>query len=258
MTQTGGSINLFSMVKKILFFIFLISGLGFNDNSFKKEQLKFGRVRAAYSEKWSAVKGKLLKAGIDTSHFELFIRAFKREAELEVWARSNKTQYKLVETYAICSSSGELGPKRRQGDGQVPEGFYHLSVFNPTSSYHLSLGINYPNKSDKIIVGDANPGGDIMIHGNCVTIGCMPLTDAKIKEVYIMAVEARGGGQQNIPVHIFPSRLTEEKFTWLKTKAGDGKMMEFWTNLREGYTFFENKKTIPSITVDQSGKYLFK
>ncbi|MBL7891277.1 MAG: hypothetical protein JNL63_01500, partial [Bacteroidia bacterium] len=133
------------MVKKILFFIFLISGLGFNDNSFKKEQLKFGRVRAAYSEKWSAVKGKLLKAGIDTSHFELFIRAFKREAELEVWARSNKAQYKLVETYAICSSSGELGPKRRQGDGQVPEGFYHVSVFNPTSSYHLSLGINYPN-----------------------------------------------------------------------------------------------------------------
>lgn len=246
------------MANRILFFIFLITVFGFKENSFKKEQLKFSRVKLAYSEKWSKVKDKLLKAGIDTSHFELFIRAFKQDAELEVWARSKTTQYKLVETYSICSSSGELGPKRRQGDRQVPEGFYQVSVFNPTSNYHLSLGINYPNKSDKIIVGTANPGGDIMIHGNCVTIGCLPLTDAKIKEVYIMAVEARGGGQQNIPVHIFPSRLTEEKFSRLKTKAVDGNMLAFWNNLRDGYTFFENKKTIPSITVDQSGKYIFK
>lgn len=242
---------------------FIIGMMGFTclcytSNSFKSDQLKFSRVKTAYSEKWSTVKGKLIKAGIDTSRFELFIRAFKREAELEVWARSKNIPYKLVETYTICSSSGELGPKRRQGDGQVPEGFYQVSVFNPTSSYHLSLGINYPNKSDKIIVGNANPGGDIMIHGNCVTIGCIPLTDAKIKEVYIMAVEARGNGQQNIPVHIFPSRFTEEKFTWLKAKAGDGKMLAFWTNLREGYTFFENNRSLPSISVDGKGKYIFR
>lgn len=243
------------------YFIIAVTGLvclSYTGNSFKTEQLKFSRVKTAYVEKWNTVKGKLVKAGIDTSRFEIFIRAFKREAELEVWARSKNARYKLVETYSICSSSGELGPKRRQGDGQVPEGFYQVSVFNPISSYHLSLGINYPNKSDKIIAGNANPGGDIMIHGNCVTIGCIPLTDAKIKEVYIMAVEAHGGGQQNMPVHIFPSRLTEDQFTWLKAKTGDGKMLAFWTNLREGYLFFENKKSLPSITVDQSGKYIFK
>lgn len=230
---------------------------GFTVNNFKKEQIKYPNVRTAYKEKWALVKEKLSKAGIDTSHFEIFIRVFKQEAKLEVWAKStNVIQYKLVETYAICQSSGVLGPKRKQGDGQVPEGFYQVGSFNPLSEFYLALGVSYPNKSD-IIKGDkTDPGGDIMIHGNCVTIGCMPLTDDKIKEVYIMAVEARNNGQQVIPVHIFPANLTSQGMAKLKSGTNDMEKIKFWTNLQTGYAYFETNKILPEITINKNGDYV--
>jgi len=248
------------MKKSILFFTAILFAFAFTEPNFKKEQLKNSRVRTAYADKWGLVKGKLQKAGIDTSHFEIFIRVFKQDAELEVWAKSKKVpQFKLVEKYAVCSSSGTLGPKRRQGDGQVPEGFYKVEVFNPNSNYYLSLGINYPNKSDKIISAGVNAGGDIMIHGNCVTIGCMPLTDDKIKEVYIMAVEARNGGQAAIPVHIFPTRMNDKGMELLRGMVKDDKeRLQFWNNLKEGYVFFEEKKTEPLISVDEKGRYILR
>jgi len=231
--------------------------VSFTTESFKKEQLKNPNVRTAYKEKWSLVKEKLVKAGVDTSHFEIFIRVFKQEAKLEVWAKSkNATQYKLVETYAICQSSGVLGPKRKQGDGQVPEGFYQVKSFNPQSKFYLALGVSYPNKSDLIKGDQTDPGGDIMIHGNCVTIGCMPLTDDKIKEVYVVAVEARNKGQQLIPIHIFPTPLTPQGIARLKSVTTDEAKIKFWTNLQSGYTYFENKKLIPGITINNNGDYL--
>jgi murein L,D-transpeptidase YafK len=230
--------------------------VGFTTNNFKKEQLRYPNVRTAYKEKWALVKEKLTKAGVDTSHFEIFIRVFKQDAKLEVWAKSkNITPYKLVETYAICQSSGVLGPKRKQGDGQVPEGFYQVGSFNPTSEFYLALGVNYPNKSDKIKGDQTDPGGDIMIHGNCVTIGCMPLTDDKIKEVYIMAVEAKNKGQQSIPIHIFPAKLTSQGMAHLKSITNDAAKIKFWANIQQGYLYFENKKLLPEITVDEKGDY---
>src|ERR1700741_465099 len=165
-----------------------------NAQSFKAEQQKAARVKTAYSEKWEDLKKEMQKKGIDANGFEMYIRVFKQEKKVEVWLRSKtEKEFKAFKTYDICASSGVLGPKRRQGDGQVPEGFYTVAAFNPYSSYYLSLGVSYPNASDRII-GKNNLGGDIMIHGNCVTIGCMPLTDTYIKEVYVMAVEARNGG----------------------------------------------------------------
>ena len=236
----------------------LIAGflLGFTSDSFKKDQLKYSNVRTAYKEKWALVKGKLNKAGVDTSHFELFIRVFKLDAKLEVWAKSkNMAQFKLVETYAICQSSGGPGPKRKQGDGQVPEGFYEVASYNPQSEFYLALKVSYPNKSDLIKATSGDPGGDIMIHGNCVTIGCIPLTDDKIKEVYLMAVEARNSGQQNIPIHIFPTELNTAGMAHLKTLTNDNTKIGFWTNLQEGYNYFESKKLIPAINTHKSGDY---
>jgi len=231
--------------------------IGFTSDSFKKEQLKYPNVRTAYKEKWAFVKEKLAKAGVDTSHFEIFIRVFKEEQKLEVWAKSNNTtQFKLVETYAICQSSGVLGPKRKQGDGQVPEGFYQVGSFNPQSEFYLALGVSYPNKSDKIKGNQTDPGGDIMIHGNCVTIGCMPLTDDKIKEVYIMAVEARNKGQQVISIHIFPTQLDAKGMAHLKSISTDASKIKFWTNIQQGYSYFETKKLIPAISIDKNGDYV--
>ena len=184
--------------------------------------------------------------------------AFKKDEVLEVWAKSKtEKHYKLFKSYRICSSSGELGPKRHQGDGQVPEGFYHIQVFNPYSNYHLSLGVSYPNESDRII-GKSNLGGDIMIHGNCVTIGCIPLTDTYIKEVYILAVEAKNGGQETLPVHIFPSKMVGLSYSkLLDDYKAYPSLTDFWKNLKTGYDYFETNKSLPKILVDKSGKYTF-
>ncbi|MCW3086009.1 MAG: hypothetical protein JWP12_3375 [Bacteroidetes bacterium] len=225
--------------------------------SFKTEQQKAARVQAAYAEKWSGLKSEMEKKGIDAANFELFIRVLKNDKLVEVWLRSKKeNQYKLFKTYAICYYSGTLGPKRQQGDGQVPEGFYNVAVFNPYSSYHLSLGVSYPNASDKII-GKGNLGGDIMIHGNCLSIGCIPITDDCIKEVYIMAVEARNNGQTTIPISIFPGKMDEKGMAFLnKEYANNPAVLAFWKNLKTGYDYFENKKQLPKISVDKQGKYV--
>ncbi len=246
-------------MKKLAVILFAFAALSFTDSSFKKEQLKYPHVQAAYKEKWADVKKKLTKAKVDTSGFEIFIRVFKHDASLQVWARSKKSEkFSLVETYPICASSGTMGPKRKEGDNQVPEGFYSVNAFQAMSEFYLALQVSYPNSSDKIKSDKQHPGGDIMIHGNCVTIGCMPLTDDKIKEVYIMAIEARNGGQQTIPVHIFPTNLDDKGMKWLKENYKDDDKIAFWKNLQTGYNYFETNKTLPKIGVDSKGEYTFK
>ena len=112
----------------------------------------------------------------------------------------------LVRSWPVCASSGDLGPKRRQGDLQVPEGIYRLDKLNPVSSYHLSLHVDYPNRADRIAgkrehIG--NLGGDIMVHGECVTIGCIPIENDPIEELYLAVLDAG----LRPPIHIFPARL---------------------------------------------------
>lgn len=245
-------------MRKITIILLFCSALFINSisaQSFKSSQQKNTRVQTAYAEKWSGLQENLIKKEINKNNFEMFIRVFKNEKILEIWlkSRSEKT-FKLFKTYDICASSGSLGPKRKQGDGQVPEGFYNISVFNPYSNYYLSLGVSYPNASDKII-GKNNLGGDIMIHGNCVTIGCIPLTDTYIKEVYILAVEARSNGQQTIPIHIFPTRLDDKGMRSLADQ--NFQLLDFWKNLKTGYDYFESNKSLPKVTVDKAGKYVF-
>jgi murein L,D-transpeptidase YafK len=118
-------------------------------------------------------------------------------------------QFKLLHTHLFCTNSGIPGPKLKEGDLQIPEGIYHISHFNPQSKFYLSVGLNYPNASDKILSDKQQPAGSIYIHGSCVRIGCIPITDDKIKELYVLAVKAMNNGQQKIPVHISPIRLTD-------------------------------------------------
>jgi murein L,D-transpeptidase YafK len=95
-----------------------------------------------------------------------------------------------------------------------------------------------------------------MIHGNCVTIGCIPLTDTYIKEVYVLAVEARTNGQTSIPVHIFPCRMDEKGMKFLEDEfGGKAALLDFWKNIKPGYDLFEKKKELPKITVDKNGGY---
>lgn len=229
----------------------------FQSTSFKSTQLLHQRVKKAYEEKESTVQKYFEEKKLPTKGYEIFLRAFKQEGILEIWVKyANNPTYTLLHTYQICSSSGVLGPKRKEGDSQVPEGIYQINHFNPQSNFHLSLGIDYPNTSDKILSDRKNPGSAIYIHGNCVTIGCIPITDDKIKELYILAVEARNSGQKKIPVHIFPARLTDANFTTL-VSDGNTSHSSFWKNLQTIFKDFESNKKLKAVKVNEKGEYYF-
>jgi murein L,D-transpeptidase YafK len=190
----------------------------------------------------------------------ILFRAFKKESALEMWAANDANlPFVPISTYKICATSGTLGPKRRFGDVQVLEGFYSLDWFNPQSNFFLSLHISYPNPADRILGSHENPGGDIFLHGNCVTIGCLPITDDGIKEVYWVSVLARTSGQQNIPIYISPARLDDAGFRELATAYRDRPdLIAFWSNLKEGYDRFERDHKVLKISASAGGTYRFE
>lgn len=231
----------------------------FANNSFKKNQIRYPRVRTAVEEKYTLMKNLFEQKNIGYPPKNIFIRVFKEEKILELWARSDSNDYfTLIKSYKICRSSGQLGPKRQEGDRQVPEGFYYINVFNPSSNFYLSMGINYPNESERILGVRGNLGGEIFIHGGCATIGCIPITDDKIKELYLIAVEAKSSRQDKIPVHIFPCRLDDEGFKRVQEEYENNQnLIKFWQNLKEGFDIFEETHQIPEFTVNSRGEYVF-
>lgn len=236
---------------------FLIMAEQLSAQNFKAQQQKFPRVQTAIAEKETVVKQLFASKGLAYPPKSIFLRAFKREGLIELWV-SQTGKFHLLKEYKVCAASGDLGPKRRQGDNQVPEGFYTIERFNPLSNFYLSLGLDYPNASDRILGARGNLGGDIFIHGNCVSIGCMAITDDQIKELYLIVIEARAQGQAKIPVHVFPLRLTEKGMKKLEQRAaGDSTLVAFWRNLKEGFDVFENNRRVPAVTVNKQGRYIF-
>lgn len=222
---------------------------------FKEDQLRYSRVRDAKEASDAVWRARFQASGLAYPPTQILVRVFKAEKDLEVWAAMPDGRIKLVHTFSVCASSGVLGPKRKQGDLQVPEGFYYIDRFNPTSTYHLSLGINYPNASDRILTDARDPGGEIFLHGACVTIGCVPLTDAGIRELYWLAVLARSNGQRNIPVHVFPFRMDETTWNMAKRLYATSPHWPFWEALRGGYWVVQREQRIPKVEVDRNGRY---
>src|ERR1051325_1158262 len=244
-------------VAVLLFSLALMMDQSFAQN-FKSQQAKFPRVQTAIAEKGEAVRRLFAAKHLAFPSNDIFLRAFKREGVLELWAKGDG-KYELIKEYKICAASGSLGPKRRQGDNQVPEGFYYVDRFNPASNFYLSLGVNYPNESDRILGARGSLGGDIFIHGNCVSIGCMAITEEQIKELYVIAVGARAAGQAKIPVHIFPSGMNPQGMKRLEREAAQNPaLLGFWQNLKEGYDLFETRHRLPVVTVDRQGRYVIK
>lgn len=234
------------------------SSFRITDSQFGREQLQFPRVRNAQLRARPRLAARFQQANITQPAAEVFVRVFKRDRELEVWARpEGGTEFRHLTTYAICAAAGKPGPKLRQGDMQVPEGFYFIDLFNPVSQYHLSLRINYPNERDvRASNGRSGLGGDIYIHGDCVSEGCLAITDEGIEEMYWLAVEARAAGQSQIPVHIFPARIDEAELDRIRPLFSDQPgLVEFWETLRPGYEYFEEHRRLPGITVDARGTY---
>lgn len=226
-------------------------------NSFRENQMNYQRVRVAYDECYSTLERQLAEEGTDIQNMEILLRAFKQEQKLEVWTRSKGTG-PLVKsfTYDICRLSGGLGPKRQEGDLQVPEGFYYITLFNPRSNFFLSLGTNYPNRSDRIIGNQESPGSEIFIHGSCVTIGCIPITDRYIKELYVLCVEARNSGQRKIPIYIYPAMLRQGKLAMLIEEYHPTESTEkLWLDLEKSYQLFEESREIQQITFLSDGTH---
>lgn len=236
-----------SAVKISLFCLLLISVLPAHAKD---------RVAAARQTRASAVSELFTAAGVEYPPPELYLRAFKHERQLEVWAGSAGKPLKKVKTYPFCAASGELGPKRQEGDLQVPEGFYTIDLFNPTSAYHLSIRVSYPNESDRIL-GRRPLGGAIMVHGNCVSIGCIAIEDEPIEELYLMTLDAKRRMGRNVPIHIFPRQLDAEGLAALEKAAeSDAALLAFWRGLAPGWSLFEQTRRPPRVSVDaKTGAY---
>ena len=128
----------------------------------------------------------------------------KEERTLQLYAAGTNGQYRLIRSYPILAASGKSGPKLREGDLQVPEGMYRIESLNPNSRFHLSLRINYPNEGDRAQAkteGRKNLGGDIMIHGNAVSIGCLAMGDTAAEELFVLAART---GLRNVQVILSP------------------------------------------------------
>ncbi|MCD8740415.1 L,D-transpeptidase family protein [Mucilaginibacter roseus] len=230
-----------------------------DDAAFMRDQKRSARVKQAYNDKEKLLNEKLKPYGLSLNGINILITAFKTEQHLTVYIKAPaEAKYRKFKTYSVCSMSGVLGPKRRSGDGQVPEGFYYIDRFNPASAYYLSLGLNYPNAADKIRSGKANPGGDIFIHGKCVTVGCLPVTDDYIKEIYVLALQAYQSGQHKIPVYIFPYKFDSISADRISSPyASDKNIIAFWDKLKKGYNQFNARQQELAIRINPAGDYIF-
>ncbi len=181
----------------------------------------------------------------------VFIRIFKKEALLEVWIKKEE-RYVHLKDYAICAYSGHLGPKLREGDKQAPEGFYRVypKQLNPHSKFHLAFNLGYPNAYDR---AHHRTGLFLMVHGNCVSVGCYAMTDAKIEEIYGLVSAALHNGQPYVPVHIFPFRMEDTTMD----AYSESRWYDFWMELKEGYDYFEAEEVPPEVDV-VDGKYVIR
>ncbi|MBX3096374.1 MAG: L,D-transpeptidase family protein [Fimbriimonadaceae bacterium] len=183
------------------------------------------------------------------------MRAIKSEDVLELWGAKPDEPYQLVKAFTIARQSGKPGPKRKEGDRQVPEGCYRIAVFNPESQFHLSLGLNYPNESDLVRSDRAEPGSDIYIHGSNVSIGCLAMTDPIIEQIYSMAENAKKSGQDEIRVDIFPARPGTPE--WNRLFEEYPEHTSFWREIEPAYRQFEISRFPAKFTIGIDGAYHF-
>jgi murein L,D-transpeptidase YafK len=234
-------------VRKLLSFAVATALLGLaacNDESY------LPRNSRHYVPISNEMQGLMAEKGMRT-HAPIMIRAFKKESELEVWKMASSGRYELLKTFPMCRWSGQLGPKVREGDRQVPEGFYAITpqAMNPNSNFYLSFNVGYPNEFDRSF---GRTGSLIMVHGDCSSMGCFAMTDRQIADIYALTREAFAGGQRQIQLQSMPFRMTAENIAKFRNDAH----MPFWRNLKQGNDHFEVTRREPQVTVS-GGRYCF-
>jgi murein L,D-transpeptidase YafK len=199
-----------------------------------------GRSQAPLSEKTLA---EIAAKNMDKES-PILARIFKEEAEMEIWKMNRDGEYALLKTYPICRWSGDLGPKKKEGDRQAPEGFYSITPgqMNPASNYYLAFNTGFPNAYDRAW---GYTGSELMVHGDCSSRGCYAMTDEQIQEIYALARESFFGGQKAFQLQAMPFRMTALNMA----KHRNNPNFAFWKMLKEGYDHFEATHLQPQVAV---------
>lgn len=181
----------------------------------------------------------------------VFIRIFKAESELELWMKRDGV-FERFATYPICYWSGKLGPKQREGDRQAPEGIYSVSAaqLHRHGRWPRALDIGFPNALDR---AQKRTGSAILVHGGCSSIGCYAMTNPVMEEIFTLAEQAIEGGQDAIPIHVFPFRMTPANIAAQQHQPWS----DFWQNLKEAYDSFERVRLPPHVSIC-SARYLVR
>ena len=180
-------------------------------------------------------------------------------------------RHDTIARFPVCAMDTSPGFKVREGDGRTPEGIYHISLLNPASSYHLSMKINYPNRIDDArhakhvrAAGERwSQGGDIFIHGKCVSIGCIAMTDEVIEKLYLL-VASLPRSRRSIPVLILPyddEAQYQQMFFHADTQFEETGSI-YWqllrdhlANMRDIWRRFQANGTIPAAVPTSAGLY---
>lgn len=144
----------------------------YGEEAHKRLKERFDQARASYPP------AKLLMLGL------------KAEKILQIYSQAkDRDKFEYVCSYPILGNSGVLGPKLKEGDKQMPEGVYRIREFEPNSSYHIALRVDYPSDFDKErgkLDGRENLGCDIMIHGRDRSIGCLAMGDPAAEDLFVL------------------------------------------------------------------------
>jgi hypothetical protein len=142
-------------------------------------------------------------AGVDFPPERIQLIALKKSRKLELWAYQEK-RWRYIHDYPVFAASGDTGPKLREGDRQVPEGFYRIVELNPNSHFHLSMKLNYPNAFDWTQAtreGREQPGSNIFIHGSAWSAGCLAVGNRYVEELFYLVGKV---GLDRVGVLILP------------------------------------------------------
>ena len=199
-----------------------------------------GRAHAPLSEKTLA---EMTAKNMDKES-PILARIFKEESEMEIWKQTRNGQFELLKTYPICRWSGDLGPKKKEGDRQAPEGFYSITPgqMNPNSNYYLAFNTGFPNTYDRAM---GYTGSELMVHGDCSSRGCYAMTDEQIQEIYALARESFFGGQKSFQLQAYPFRMTAINMA----KHRNNPNFAFWKMLKEGYDHFDATHQEPKVAI---------
>lgn len=205
------------------------------------------RDRVPQSE-WQASSNRFAGVRDDSP---VLIRIFKQERVLEMW-RSDGTRFVKVRSFDICSVSGGLGPKKREGDRQAPEGFYTVTrnMLNPRSIEWLSFNTGYPNAFDR---SHGRTGSALMVHGGCSSRGCYAITDGAMQDLYAAMRDAFAAGQRSVQLQIYPFRMTTNNMHWHAKDLN----ADFWQQLKAGYDRFESTGQELDVSVIK-GRYVVR